>query len=181
TVAPDGPAGSSSSSAPSSTATSAAIPTSSLVTEAVRVGQARSPPLPSTRSGPVTPAAARPTGQSLSKGARSSTPATLPGTAHAGPGAGVPDRLRGLHHLTVGPHQQEPVEGAGEPAVVGHRQHRAVEPGQPFLQRLGRGQVEVVGRLVQKQQGGTGELQQQDQESCLLAAGEEREPLVPGA
>ena len=48
----------------------------------------------------------------------------------------VPDRLRGLHHLAVAPEQHEPVEGAGEPAVVGDRDHRPLERGQPRLQRL---------------------------------------------
>ena len=66
----------------------------------------------------------------------------------------------------------------GEPAVVGHREHRAVEGLQRLLQRLGRQHVEVVGRLVQQQQGRAGQLQQQDLEPGLLAAGQRPEVLV---
>ena len=39
----------------------------------------------------------------------------------------VPDRAVGLVDLAVGAVDQEPVEAAGEPAVVGDREHRAVE------------------------------------------------------
>ena len=49
-----------------------------------------------------------------------------------------------------------------------------------LLQRLRRLHVEVVGRLVEQQQGGAGQLQQQDLEPRLLAAGERLEALVGG-
>ena len=48
----------------------------------------------------------------------------------------VPDRLVGLVDRAVGSEDQEPVEAAGEPPVVGHRQDRALEGGQPVLERL---------------------------------------------
>ena len=41
--------------------------------------------------------------------------------------APLPDRFRGLHDLAVAAEQHEAVERTGEPAVVGHRDHRAVE------------------------------------------------------
>ena len=47
-----------------------------------------------------------------------------------------------------------------------------------LLERLGRGQVEVVGRLVEQQQGGAGQLEQQDLEAGLLAARQRLERLA---
>ena len=64
----------------------------------------------------------------------------------------VPHRTVGLVDRAVRAVHQEPVEAAGEPAVVGHRDHGAVEGLQALLQRLGRLHVEVVGRLVEQQQ-----------------------------
>ena len=61
---------------------------------------------------------------------------------------------------------------------MGDRQHRPLESLQPLLQRLGAGQVEVVGRLVQQQQRGAAQLQQQDLQPRLLAAGQRLEPLL---
>ena len=49
---------------------------------------------------------------------------------------------------------------------------------EPVLERLGRLQVEVVGRLVEEQQRGAVELQQQDLEPGLLTAGQRLEELL---
>jgi 2-polyprenyl-6-methoxyphenol hydroxylase-like FAD-dependent oxidoreductase len=99
----------------------------------------------------------------------------------------VPGGLGGLADVAVGREDQETVEGPGEPAVVGDREHGALVELQALLQRLGARQVEVVGRLVEQQQRRAGEFQQQDLEPGLLAAGQgaERLPgtglqLVPG-
>ena len=45
----------------------------------------------------------------------------------------VPARLCGFLHPTVGPEREESVKTAGEPAVVGHRHHRALEGIQTHL------------------------------------------------
>ena len=66
----------------------------------------------------------------------------------------VPDRLVGLVDPAVGAEDEEAVEAAGEPAVVGDREDGALEGVEAVLERLGRLQVEVVGRLVEQQQGG---------------------------
>ena len=94
--------------------------------------------------------------------------------------AGVPHRLGRLDDLAVGAEHEEPVEPAREPAVVGHREHRALERGEPGLQRLGRVQVEVVGRLVEQQQRRAAELEQQDLEPGLLPAGQRVVRLLGG-
>src|SRR2546429_604959 len=52
---------------------------------------------------------------------------------------GFPDGLGRLDHLAVRAEAHEPVEGPGEPAVVGDRDHGALEAQQPLLQRFGRG------------------------------------------
>src|SRR5688500_17730840 len=90
----------------------------------------------------------------------------------------LPDGAGGLGHLAIAREPHEPVEGAREPAVVCDRDHRALERGQPVLERLGGRQVEVVGRLVEQQQRRAGQLQQQDEEPRLLAAGQRAELLV---
>ena len=51
---------------------------------------------------------------------------------------------------------------------------------EPVLQRLGRLHVEVVGRLVEQQQRGAGQLEQQDLQPRLLAAGQRVEALLGG-
>ena len=84
----------------------------------------------------------------------------------------VPDGLGGLIDLAVGAEDQEAVKGAREPAVVGDGQDGALEVVDGPFQRLGRMQVQVVRGLVEEQQGGAGELQEQDLEPRLLAAGE---------
>ena len=123
-----------------------------------------------TRSTPDTgPALAGvPTGVPLSPSGRA---ATRP-SSHTG-SVGLVDRA-------VRAVDQEPVEAAGEPAVVGHREHRALEGLEPLLQRLGRLHVEVVGRLVEQQQRRAGQLEQQDLEARLLAAGQRLEALLGG-
>src|SRR5690606_40938599 len=78
----------------------------------------------------------------------------------------------------VAAEDQEPVEGAGEPAVVGDGQDRALERLQALLERLRRLQVEVVRRLVEEQGGDALEFQQEDLEAGLLAAGEPVEGLL---
>ena len=65
----------------------------------------------------------------------------------------------------------------GEPPVVGDREHRARIALEALLQRLGAGQVEVVGRLVEQQQRRAGQLEQQDLQPRLLAAREAGEAL----
>jgi FtsX-like permease family len=92
----------------------------------------------------------------------------------------VPDGLGGLADVAVGREDQEPLERPGEPAVVGHREHRALVGLQALLQRLSARQVEVVSRFVQQQQRGAGQLEQQDLQPGLLAAGQSAERL-PGA
>ena len=54
----------------------------------------------------------------------------------------------------------------------------AVEGLQRLLERLGAEHVEVVGRLVEQQQRGAGQLEQQDLEPRLLAAGQRAERLI---
>ena len=51
---------------------------------------------------------------------------------------------------------------------------------EPLLQRLGRLDVEVVGRLVEQQQRRAGQLEQQDLQPRLLAARQRLEPLLGG-
>jgi hypothetical protein len=62
---------------------------------------------------------------------------------------------------------------------VRDREDRALVGLQALLQRLGAGQVEVIGRLVEQQQRRAGQLEQQDLQSGLLAAGQGAERL-PG-
>ena len=82
----------------------------------------------------------------------------------------VPHGLWGFVDAAVGTEHHEPVEGAGEPAVVRHRQDGAFEVVDGPLERLRRVQVQVVRRLVEQEERGAGELQQQDLEARLLAA-----------
>src|SRR5688500_6421680 len=106
------------------------------------------------------------------------TTATLGGSAGTAYAALVPHGAVGLVDRPVGAVDQEAVEAAREPAVVGDREHGALEPREALFQRLRRLHVQVVGRLVEQQQGGAGQLQQQDLEPCLLATGERLEALV---
>ena len=55
------------------------------------------------------------------------------------------------------------------------------KPAEPGLERLGRHEVEVVGRLVEQEQRGAGQLEQQDLEPGLLAARQRLEPLLGAA
>src|SRR5947208_3001704 len=76
------------------------------------------------------------------------------------------------------PYGQGGPGGPGEPAVVRDREHRALVGLQPLLQRLGAGQVQVVRRLVEQQQRRAGQLEQQDLQPGLLAAGQGAERLA---
>ena len=69
-----------------------------------------------------------------------------------------------------GPHRGE------HAAVVGHQQDRAVEAVQRRLQLLDRGQVEVVGRLVEHQQVDLAGLQQRERGAGALARREAGRP-----
>src|SRR6478752_2349340 len=84
----------------------------------------------------------------------------------------IPDRFGRFIDLAVRAEDQEAVEGPGEPAVVSDGQDLSLEVVDGPFQCLGRVQVQVVRGLVEQQQGGPGELQQQDLEPRLLPAGE---------
>ena len=90
-------------------------------------------------------------------------------TAPAAPGP-RPRPGRRTRRRAVGAVHQEPVEAAGEPAVVGDGEDGALERLEAVLERLGGLHVEVVGGLVEQQQRRAGELEQQDLEPGLLAA-----------
>jgi hypothetical protein len=49
-------------------------------------------------------------------------------------------------------------------------EHGSLERRQALLKRLGGHQIEVVGRLVEQQKRRAGQFEQQDLETCLLAA-----------
>src|SRR5262245_60074559 len=65
----------------------------------------------------------------------------------------IPYGFVGFVHVAIRPEHQETVEVGGEPPVVRDRDDGAVEGVQALLERLGAGEVEVVRRLVQEQQG----------------------------
>src|SRR4051794_33021614 len=92
--------------------------------------------------------------------------------------AGLPDGPRRLVHATARAEHEEAVEAAGEPAVVGDREHGAVERLERVLQRLRALEVGVVGRLVEQQERAPAALEQQDLQPRLLAAGERLEALL---
>ena len=69
-----------------------------------------------------------------------------------------------------GAEHEEPIERPREPAVVRDGEHGALEAVQRLLERFGRDEVEVVGRLVQQQQRRARQLEQQDLEPRLLPA-----------
>ena len=92
----------------------------------------------------------------------------------------VPGGFGGLADVAVRGEDEEPLERPGEPPVMRDREHRALVGLQALLQRLGAGQVQVVGRLVEEQQRRAGQLEQQDLQPGLLAAGQGAERL-PGA
>jgi hypothetical protein len=91
----------------------------------------------------------------------------LPRPAHA---PFIPDRLVCLVHETILSKHEETIEVASEPSVVGDRHDGAVEGVEAGLEGLGGLDVEVVGRLVEQQQRGAGQLEQQDLEAGLAAA-----------
>src|SRR6476659_7013199 len=90
----------------------------------------------------------------------------------------VPHRLGRLVDATVGAEDEEAVEAAGEPPVVGHGDDGALEAVEPLLERLGRLEVEVVGGLVEQQHGRARQLEQQDLEARLLTARQRLELLL---
>ena len=102
----------------------------------------------------------------------------LAGLALFCPSPGGAAELEVVADRAVVAEHQEPVEPALEPAVVGDRQDRALEPGQPLLQRLGRDQIEVVGRLVEQQHRGAEQFEQHDLEAGLLPARQRLERLL---
>ena len=77
--------------------------------------------------------------------------------------------------------RRRPGSGRSRGRTSGRGSPRATVPSkrvEPLLERLGRLQVEVVGGLVEQQQGRPGQLEQQDLEPRLLAARERLEPLL---
>ena len=76
--------------------------------------------------------------------------------AETQPGPLTPDRLGCFPDVTVGGEEEKPLERPREPAVMHDGEHRALVGLQALLQRLGAGQVEIVGRLVEQEQGGAG-------------------------
>ena len=75
----------------------------------------------------------------------------------------------------------ETIEAVQEPSVVGHANDGALEHVEAGFERLGRRNVEIVGRLVEQQEIGTVDLEHQDLESGLLASGEGFPRLIGGA
>ncbi len=100
------------------------------------------------------------------------------GVSRPGHPALVPDRDVALDDPAVGREDEEPVQPSREPPVVRHGEHRALERLERVLQRLRRVQVEVVGRLVEEEQGRPGQLEEEDLESRLLATGQGVEGLL---
>ena len=64
---------------------------------------------------------------------------------------------------------------------MGDRDDGADERVERLLERLGRREVEVVGRLVEQQQVAAGQLEQQDLQAGLLAARQRLERLLGAA
>src|SRR5205807_1374581 len=79
------------------------------------------------------------------------------------------------------PKDKVTVEGPSEPPVVGHCDYGSGEAGQALLQCLRGDEVEIVRRLVEQQQGRSGELEQKDLQPGLLAARQRLERLLGGA
>ena len=90
----------------------------------------------------------------------------------------VPHRPGRLAHAAVRAEHEEAVERPREPPVVRHGEHRALETRERVLERLGRDEVEVVGRLVEQQQRRARQLEQQDLQPRLLPARERVERLL---
>ena len=63
---------------------------------------------------------------------------------------GFPDWLGALANHPILPEDQKTVEGAGKPAIVGHRDDRALEAFEAIFERLCARQVEVIGRLIKE-------------------------------
>src|SRR5262249_8537213 len=84
--------------------------------------------------------------------------------------ARIPDRLGCLVYLTRLPEHDEPVARPRAPAVLGHSPNGPRIAFQPLLQRLGAGEVQIIGRLVEQKQRRPGKLEQQDLQPRLLTA-----------
>lgn len=80
----------------------------------------------------------------------------------------VPHWLIRLGDLPTLAEHQKAVEIAGEPAIVGHSEHRSFEPAKRLLQSFRRNEVEVIGWLIQQQESCAPELEKQNLEACLL-------------
>ena len=85
--------------------------------------------------------------------------------------------LQVLGDRAVAREHDEAVERAQEPPVVGDRDDRADERRERLFQRLGGGEVEVVGGLVEQEQVRAGQFEQEDLQSGLLAARQRLERL----
>ena len=88
------------------------------------------------------------------------------------PGPGEVARTPGLELQHRGAHRLE------EPAVVGHEDHRGVHRREPLLQPFERGDVEVVGGLVEQQQVGVARERASQRGTGELAAREGVERTV---
>src|SRR5918996_1089981 len=87
-------------------------------------------------------------------------------------------RFNRVHHSPVLVKHEEAVEQQHEPAVVGHRDDRALVVEQALLERVGRLDVQVVGWLVEQQQRRAFGFHQQQLEASLLTTREKRERNV---
>src|SRR5580692_4041379 len=82
----------------------------------------------------------------------------------------IPDGLGGFTDYAVGTEDKEAVEGTGEPAVVGNREHGSLVGLQAVLERLGRLQVKVIRWLIEQKCGRPLHFEQQNLEPRLLPA-----------
>jgi hypothetical protein len=82
----------------------------------------------------------------------------------------IPYWLGGLTDHAVGTEDEEAVEGAGKPAVVGNREHGSLVGLQAVLEGLGRLQVKVIRRLIEQKGGRSLQFEQQNLEPRLLPA-----------
>ncbi len=89
-----------------------------------------------------------------------------------------PFRRIGGGDLAVAVEDQELFERPEEPAIVADGDHGPFECRQTGFEGLGGSNIEVVGRLVEQQQRCSAELEQQDLETSLLAAGKRFPHLI---
>src|SRR5438309_2461458 len=83
-----------------------------------------------------------------------------------------PARLVTFGHPAIALEDQKTIERLEKPAVVRGRDDGALIVRESELERVGRGDVQVVGRLIQGEHGGSVDLEEQDLQSRLLAAGQ---------